>query len=376
MTLNRTFLLTAIIAFVLLFFTSGCTSQDPAAEEDREVSVETALVETRDILHVTRISGRAAAEQDVLVLPKVGGRVERVVVETGQRVNKKDALFYLERDEIGAQLRQAQASLAAAEAARAQALSQHENAKVELDRMRRLYEEGAVSRQQLEQAQLQYELTRPESAEAQYRQAAAALEAVQYQYDNTVITSPISGIVNSLELEVGDMAGPNSPAARIVKIDAVNVEFSVTEGQVNKIAVGQEADVLIASASREPFQGKIVSISTASDPQTRLYPVKIRIANYDNIIKPGMFAEVELILSRKADAVSVPVGSVFVRNGEEGVFLVENGKAVFRKVESGIDDGEYLEIIEGLEPGEELVVTGQNLITENTSVKVVERGEN
>lgn len=375
MTVNRAFIVTVIMALALLFFNSGCANQDSAVDEERKIPVETALVETRDILHTTRISGSTAAERDVFIVPKTSGRVERSIVEIGQAVNKGDALFYLERDEIAAQLRQAQASLAVAEAGKTQSLLQHENARVELERMRRLYDEGAVSRQQFDQAQLNYELTRPESAEAQYRQASAALEAVQYQYDNTIITSPLSGIVTSVELNEGDMASPNAPAARIVKIDAIDVEFSVTEGQVNKIAVGEEANVLIVSASREPFRGRIVSISTASDQQTRLYPAKIRIDNFERNIKPGMFAEVEVVLSRRENAVSVPAGSVFVRNGQEGVFLVENSRAVFREVEKGIDDGEYLEIIEGLEPGQELVVTGQNLITEGTLVKIVERGE-
>lgn len=368
-----TFTLIAILGFTLLL--SGCGSQKTQQKAEKQhVPVEVAQVEKRDIVYQTTITGTVSAEQDVNIIPKIPGKVELVKVDVGDRVKKGDVLLQLEQDEIRAQLKQAEAALAMAKAGKSTTQSQFENARVNLERMQKLYSEGAISKQQLEQAKLQLDSANPESVEAQVKQAEAALESARFQLENTVITSPISGIVTAITTEVGEMVSQTMPVARIVNMDLVYIESTVTENQVNYLEPGQEVKVTIEAVSAEPLTGKIVSISPAADLQTKTYPVKIELENGQHFIKPGMFAEVSLPLAEKNGVVAVPMSAIVERMGKTGVFVVEDGKAVFREISKGLDNGEYVEVT-GIGEGEKLVVEGQHSLTHNTEVKIAGRGD-
>ncbi len=374
--LKKCFTICAIITLLsITFFVAGCGKKEVVQNEEHKMPVETSKVEKRDIIYKTSATGSISAKKDVSVVPKIGGKVEKVYVKVGQKVNKGEKLVKLEQDEINLRIKQAQAGLAAAKAGESLSISQFENAETNLDRIEKLYEEGAVSKQQLDQAKLQYDVSSTESAESQVKNAEAALEMAKYQLENSLIDSPINGIVTSVNIEEGEMASPGMPVVRVVNMDKVYLESAITEDQVNKLKEGQVVKVNIGAVSKDLIEGKITSVSPAADLQTKAYPIKIELNNSDYIIKPGMFAEADLPLEHKKQVVAVPLSSVIERNEKQGVFIVNEGNAVFKEIIKGIDDGIYIEIKKGLTEGDELIVVGHHALTDKTSVKVIERGE-
>ncbi|NPV29905.1 MAG: efflux RND transporter periplasmic adaptor subunit [Firmicutes bacterium] len=343
----------------------------PVAEQGPgAVPVEVAAVARRDVSRAVRLTGRVAPRVEIKVLPKIAGRIKSIEVDVGDRVRAGQVLVRLDDAEIAAQVRQAEAALAVAEAGARAAAANLEDARRNLERMKQLYEAGAVPLQQLEQAQLRYDQAAAGVSEAQVAQARAALEAARVQLANTVITAPAGGIVAARSAQVGEMAAPTQPLLTLIDIDQVQVEVSVTEAEVNRLRPGQEVPVTVAAVSEKPLTGRIASLAPAADPRSKMFPVKITLSNPGHRLKPGMFAEVSLTAEVRRQVLVVPVGAVLEKEGRAVVYVVEGGRARERRVEAGLSDGKFTEIKKGLREGEQVVVSGQEFLVDGARVAV------
>lgn len=288
-----------------------------------------------------------------------------------------------------------------------------DSAKLNLERTKQLYEAGAASKAQLEQAeqavteieksnqsqiaqteqsiselestsktqieQLELGIAELESgtstqlnqAQVSYRQAQISYNQALDALNNTVITSPIDGVISSVNIEVGEFASNAQPSVIVVGVGTVTANINVTENVINKIKNGQEVLVDIPSASMEGVKGKINNISPVADAKTKLFAVKIYLDNKDNKIKPGMFAKVNLDTDKKENVLAVKNEAVLQVNDKYLAYIVLNGKAVEKKVKIGLDTGEYVEILSGLKEGDQVIVKGQEYVENNTKVKVV-----
>lgn len=370
---SKKIFIVALILISMVVFT-GCGSKNAsqpvdAQEEVKPIPVEVVAVTTADIASTDNVNGVLAANVEVNVVPKVPGKVAQVLVDMGDRVNKGDVLIRLDDAELQAQLKQAQAGLAMAKTGGTQASVRYQDAKNNLERMQSLFEQGAISEQQLEGAKTQLEMADPDVAAAQIKQAEASLQMVQTQLNNTVITAPVGGIISVRNVEIGEMAG-QTPVVSIVDIDKVIVEVNVTEGQVNKLADGQKVDVEVAAVSDKPFAGKILSISPAADARTRLFPVKIEISNKDHKLKPGMFARVKISTEKKSGVVVISKEAIVERGKERIVFVIQDDVAIQREIITGISNDNNIEILSGLASGDQLVIKGQHKLQNNSPVSV------
>lgn len=371
---SKKIFIVALILISMVAFT-GCGSKNEAqpveAQEEEliPIPVEVVAVTTADISSTDNVNGLLAANVEVNVVPKVPGKVAQILVDMGDRVNKGDVLVRLDDAELQAQLKQAQAGLAMAKTSGSQANVRYQDAKKNLERMQSLFEQGAISEQQLEGAEIQVELADPEVSAAQIKQSEASLQMVQTQLNNTVITAPVGGIISARNVEIGEMAG-QTPVVSIVDIDKVIVEVNVTEGQVNKLAKGQKVDVEVAAVSDKLFAGTILSISPAADAQTRLFQVRIEISNKDHKLKPGMFAQVKLSTEKKFGVVVISKEAIIERDKEKIVFVVQNNVAIQKEVITGISDDNKVEVLSGLSSGEQLVIKGQHKLQNNAPVNV------
>lgn len=288
-----------------------------------------------------------------------------------------------------------------------------DSAKLNLERTKQLYEAGAASKVQLEQAeqavteiekstqsqivQTEQSITELEStsktqieqlelgiaelesgASTQLKQAHISYNQAQVSYNqamdalnNTVITSPIDGVVSSVNIEVGEFASNAQPSVTVVGVGTVTANINVTENVINKIKKGQEVLVDIPSASMNGVKGTIDNISPAADARTKLFPVKIYLNNKDNKIKPGMFAKVKLDTDKKENILVVKSEAVLQVNDKYLAYIVLKDKAVEKEVKVGLDTGEYVEILSGIKEGEKVIVKGQEYVENNTKVKVV-----
>jgi len=376
---RKRFIAYLLISILTIVLSIGCSPQDDEKPneivvEDNYVPVEVADVSVDTIFNEVSFSGKVYPDKDLMVLPKVPGKVTAVNVVVGQNVKKGDILFTLDKEDVEKQVEQARVALNGAKTSYELNKEKIENAKENFERTKKLYEEGAVSQSQFEQAQLAASDKSLEAAQIQVNQAQLAYDQAIDALNNLTVTAPSDGIVSSVNIEVGEMASNAQPAITIVDVNKIFVQINVPENIINEIKTEQEVSVIIESVSKEPIAGKIDSINPAADARTQLYPVKIYIQNPNDMIKPGMFAKVKLNTDKRDNVLVINSEAVLQKNGEKVVYVIENDKAVEKIVATGLDTGSFVEIVNGLKNGEKIIVKGQDFVEDGTTVKVV-RGD-
>lgn len=226
-----------------------------------------------------------------------------------------------------------------------------------------------VAEQQLKLAENPYTQHDLEAAEAQVAIAEANLDLAKAQANQMVITAPITGVVSERYLSEGAQAGPTTPILTIVGSD-VDIFIPVEQHQVWQVAVGQTVSCSIASQPDMRFAGVIASVSPAGDPLSRSFKAKVTPEDPEHQLKPGMFVQVEVTVGQKDSALLVPKAAIVERNGETQVFVVKDGVAVLTKVTTGFSDGARVEIIEGLDGSEQVIVAGHANLGDNDRVSV------
>jgi len=320
------------------------------------------------------VAGGLHPEMTVGVVHKTGGKVSEKLVRDGDRVQAGALILRLDSAEISAQLAQAEANIRVIEI-------QLESATNTLEDSRLLFAENIISRQQLEQAETQCKIL-----EAQIAQIEASMELLNINLENTSITAPISGTIHGLSVNVGEMISPGMPVATINRLDPMEVHVQLTEKDVGRVDVGQAVDVFVTAATAEPLEGRVVSISPIADARTKSYLMKVSLANGAGRLRAGMTATVELILSAEENTVIVPAEAVLTQQGRHVVYVLEdegedgdgegegegNGKSpLLRHVTIGLVGESTISILEGLAPGERVIVNGQHYIRDGRKVVVV-----
>lgn len=401
---KATILLMVVIMLVVGLMTGCSKSEEKGAAQIEEnytpVEVEAAIIDT--IENKVTMNGKVVANKEIMIIPKVMGVVTSVNVNLGDTVEEGSVLFTIEKGDVEKGVEQAANAVELAKKGVAQAENglntakinyelnseKIDNALLNLERTRELYEEGAVSKSQLEQAELAASEKSLDAlkgqvtqAELSYQQALNQLKQAEISYEqavnglgNTTVTAPVSGVISTLDVKVGQIVTNSQPAATIVDMDKVYIQINVVENMVNKLEVGQEVEVKVASASDEYISSTISYISPTADMRSQLYNVRIYIENIDDKIKPGMNGEVKLNMDRSESAIVIKSNAVLDKDDKKIVYVLEDDKAIEREVTTGLDTGEYIEIKTGIAEGEKIIVEGQHYVENGGKVKVV-RGE-
>jgi multidrug efflux pump subunit AcrA (membrane-fusion protein) len=196
------------------------------------------------------------------------------------------------------------------------------------------------------------------------------------------ITAPVAGIVGRVYVDKGARVSPPDPGPgmgtavlRIVNMDQVKVVVHVIEKDFAKIKLNQRAEVAVDAYPDEKFSGRVTLISPTISPTTRTASVEITIPNRDHRLKPGMFAQVDVIISKKDDAILIPAYAVIEQSELRKVMTVVDGKANSRLIELGADQGELVEIRSGLRQGDSLIVAGHHRISSGDSIRILGEGD-
>jgi len=250
---------------------------------------------------------------------------------------------------------------------------------------------GIVSKQQLEGVALQFKMAKEQydsakqqmslveegarkedikAAESGLQQARAALNLAEITLGDAVIYAPASGIVSSRNIEPGEIAAPGVPVITIVNNRDVYVEIEVTERSIERLAVGQKAIVEVDALGGEEFIGMVSDIVASANPLSRAFKVKIAVDNKDGKLKTGIFARVSIETKFHKDVVLIPREAVQSRSRRDVVFTVVNGKAKEVLVETGPFDKDRIIVTRGLNPGEKIVIEGQEVIGDGVKVQV------
>lgn len=264
--------------------------------------------------------------------------------------------------------KQAQTGVEQAELAHSQAKLQYEQA---LKGLKTAEENLNLTKGQIVEENQERAMLSLEQAKASKNSASVQLEILQSTLNDTNVKSPIRGIISGKTAVKGEYTSPQLPAYTVVNMEKVNVQVKVSEVLINLLSVGQEVDVLIKTVNDEPIKGIIKTISPAAD-QTSTYPITIEINNADGNIKPGMFAEVHFTKDYRADTIVMPRNTVMEDETGSYVYIAEGEKVKKVYITTGIDNGEQIEIIEGLKEGDKIITKGQSFLTDGAYINVVE----
>lgn len=357
------------MAFVL----SGCNTKDAVVtEEESYIAVEVETLKPTELYIENIMTAKVYADKDVYVVPLLAGKVDKINVEVGDRVQKDDVLFVMDKDDINKQVKQAYAAYDAAKAGYDVSAAQIQTAKDSFERIKKLYEEGAVPETQFEQAELAASDESLQAAKMGVEQARVAYENAASMLDNAEVKAPISGVVSGVNIVEGEYAASSNPPITIVDSESVTIEFGVPANMVNKIYKGDKVKVEISAANYNE-EAVINTVSSSADPMTNLYNVDI-VLNNDGTIKPGMFAKVYLDTDKIDSALAVKTEAVKEREYKKYVFVADGEAAVEKEVTTGLDTGRYIEITSGLTEGDKVIIKGQDYVNDGSKIKVV-RGE-
>jgi membrane fusion protein (multidrug efflux system) len=320
--------------------------------------VTAAPVEIRQTLS---LSGSLRAVDMATVKARVAADVRQVLVREGESVRAGQIVVVTDGTEYEARVAQARGNLDAARA-------QLEIATKTRDNNRVLVEKGFISRNAFDNAASQYA-----AAEANVAAARGAMNIVQKSLNDTVIRTPISGLVAARYVQPGEKVSPDNKLLDIVNLQKMELEAAVPTSDISQIVIGQPVSLHIEGLP-ETFEGKVVRINPSTQTGSRSVLVYVQVANPKNVLRVGMFAEAQLVLSAKQGVLALPQSAV--RKDSQGafVYIITNDQLSKMAVTVGIDGrsgDEYLtEIVSGLDFGSQVIRTDMGNLQTGTRVRV------
>ena len=280
-----------LLSFIFLIY--GCQKQEAVKEAGPQVvPVKVAMVELKDIYKTLEYVGDIKALEEAVVYPKVSGKIIEKVKEDGAEVEKGDAIFYIDRDEIG------------------------------------------------------------------------------LKFEKAPVESPIDGVVGRIYVDIGANVTTQTPVSLVISMNKVTIALNVPEKYVASVSVGQKARIYVDAYSSKEFEGIVTKISPVLDMETRSMPVEITIENKEHLLRSGMFARVSLIIDEEKQVPLILKESIMGKGDDTYVYIVENNKALMRKVRLGIKQNEYFQAKEGVSRGDFVVIMGQQRLKDGSSVKM------
>ena len=341
----KTIFRSAIIASAFVFAV-GCGSNT------KSVEAQQTEVETVPTVSVVEVAARMVAQTVTYtstvqpyvknnIAPQMAGRITKINAEIGDFVKKGQVLAEIDK----VQLQQAQLQL--------------HNQEVELERLRALYNAGGLSKSDLDAIELSYNVTKTQ---------------VENLLENTVLCSPIDGVVTARNYDVGDMYAMSMPIYTVEQIKPVKLLVAISESEYNKVKKGDSVEIRADALPESVFNGKIEKIYPTIDPSTRTFTAEVIVANNYNSLRPGMFARVTVNFGSSRNVVIPDVAVVKQQgSGERFVYILnEDGTVNYQKVVLGRRIGAEYEVLEGVLDGAKVVVGGQIRLKDGIKVTVNE----
>ncbi|MFT5356847.1 MAG: membrane fusion protein (multidrug efflux system) [Polyangiales bacterium] len=343
-----------ISSAAMALFMSACGGEEATPTEARApritenasaTRVEVAVVHMSTAGLQARWPGEVVGSQDALLAAAMGGFVERVQVEEGERVEEGQVLVRVDTASAGARVGQARVEVEAAtrELARAERLG------------------GAISVQQVD------------TARSRVAAARAGLRSATVASSRSIIRAPFAGTIAQVSVERGEVAAPGAPLVRLVRLSPVHVAMSVPDRDVGALRAGMSVKVR-ADATSVPIDGRILRISPAADLRTRAFEVRVVLPNEDRALLPGMIADVEVQGETAEEAVVIPQYTLVTALRENGVFVAEGNLAHWRPVQVERVLRDQVVIASGVSVNDRLIVTGHRELAEGDQILTVREG--
>jgi RND family efflux transporter MFP subunit len=319
-------------------------------------------------------TGTLRAVRRVDVVPEIPGRIEKVEITVGDRVERGQLLAVIEHQSLVLAASQAKANRSAAAASLDRAALDVETAERELARVRELVQRGAASHAELERSQAAVDTAQAvlRSARSQHRGATAAAGLSADSLGDSRIFSPLAGIVTKREVHMGTRVNPGTLAFEIQDIDELELVGAVTARDFARLGLGQEVQIRVDARPDETFMGTVKTMSPSLDPITRRATIEIGVANPEHRLLPNQFADATVVVERRTGVLAVPRDAVVATPEGPDVYTVRGGKAVLAHARLGASEGEQVPVLEGLTEGEPVVVAGHAELRDGLEVVVVD----
>lgn len=356
-------------------YSSSAADQAVPPPVKHPISVETMISHEQPIEDRVELVGSLTAGAEVQILAHRNGYITELPFDVGDPIQQRDVIVTLDDRDQQEMVLGAKAALVVAQAQKKAAVAQENMAIAEHRRQQRLVDRDAASQQALEQAESQWDIAiaQRELEEARVKQAQSVVDRAELALEDSNIYASMSGYVGERFVDIGDLAKPDVPLLRIVSFDKVQTVVHVVEKDYPRVEIGQDATIQVDAFPRQEFYGKVIRKAPVLNPNTRTAAVQIEIPNKDRRLKPGMHARVSLVFQRRK-AIVLPVAALVEQNDRPMVFVVENDPPTIQKQEvvTGINDGEFVEILSGLAADDRVVTLGNHLIKSGQVVNPVE----
>jgi len=288
-----------LVFLILLFLFSGCIQKEEikAPVGAQAIPVKVAKVERKDISRALEYVGSIRAKEEVIVYPKVTGKISEKVKAEGDKIDKDEVIAYVDRDEVG--------------------------------------------------------LT----------------------FNRAPVMSPLAGVIGRVYVDIGSQVNLQTPVAMVVNMESVKIDLDIPEKYIPKVYLGQEAKITVDAYPNQVFIGKVTQMSPVVNPENRAAPIEIMIENREHFLRSGMFAKVSLAIEERPKALVILKEAINGKDPDTYVYVIENNKAILKKVSLGIHQGSDYEATDGLKEGDWVVIVGQQRLYENAPVTVEENGK-
>jgi RND family efflux transporter MFP subunit len=352
-----------ILGSVIIVAMAGCGKEHGAKREAESPAVQVRVETVRMAQVPVTVTAVGTTEPYARATPgtRLLGRVANVTVNEGDRVSKGTVLVRIEDQDLTAKRQQAESALQGARAVL-------ENSEANVQRIRNLYREKAVSKQALDEVETGY--TR---AQAGVKAAEGALQEVEANLGYSSVASPLDGVVVRKFVQPGDMAAPGAPLFTVEQQDPMRVVVEVSEQdlvyiQTDRSVLTEIEALRVGKVGQAGLMGKVEAVIPSADPRSRTFQVKVVLDNSDGVIRSGMFARVRFQKDTRPGLL-VPTAAVIQRGQLSGVYVIAKGKARLRWVRLGKRFGERTEVISGLEPGDPVAISRLDQLTDGRKVE-------
>jgi membrane fusion protein (multidrug efflux system) len=315
--------------------TGGAPGGGGAAGGPPPVSVEAVTLQPEPLEAGLRTVGTLRADESVVVRPEIAGRIVAIHFEEGAQVARGAPLFTLDASVLRAELNEAQATLGKSQrsAARAEELAQR----------------ALVAKSDVDTLRAELDVTRARVASAQAQLAKTTLEA------------PFDGVLGLREVSIGEVVNPGQALVSLVRLDPIEVDFSLPESELGRVTLGQTLGVEVDAFAGRAFSGTVSALDPVVDVASRSAKVRATIANPDHALRPGQFARITLAPTGGArQALLLPEQALLQQGDTRYVYRVVGGKALRAEVQTGRRVPGKIEIVSGLSAGDQVITAGQS----------------
>ncbi|MVX35591.1 efflux RND transporter periplasmic adaptor subunit [Myroides sp. LoEW2-1] len=340
-----------IIGGIVYILNTNKTKNDQetaiVSQKSATISVRAEKAQTKKIDANYKANGNFVPEQEVMVSAETPGRIMKILVEEGSRVKKGQTLAIVNADQINIQLQNAESAYA--------------TAKADAARFESAYTTGGVTQQQLDQIRLVL------------KNAEANLNSAKITANDANVKAPIDGIINKKHIEQGTFVGPGAPLFELVNVNKLKLRVNVDESHVANLTEGDNIKVKASVLPNDTFYGKISFIAPKADAALN-FPVDLIIENNKNAkLRAGMYGSAYFQADQDTNTpiLLVPRNAFVGSVSSNLIYVVQDEKAVGKKVVSGRNFGDFVEVLEGIQEGDLVITSGQINLVDNSPVSII-----